>query len=760
MSDQPALVAKSADAGEHSVVGTRPVRADVADKTTGRALFGPDISLPGLLHARFLRSPHAHARIRSIDTRRAKELPGVHAIVTAEDLPSVAELTATLGEVSTNLRYRRDNTLACAKVLYEGHAVAAVAATSPHIAQEAVDLIAVDYELLPWVVDVHEARAPDAPLLHDALRTESLAGKSESPSNVASHSQWVLGDLEQGFGQADVVVEREFTTATIHQGYIEPHAATAVWDAGGQLTLWSTTQGAFSVRDQVASLLNRPLSTIRVVPTEVGGGFGGKNDSYVDAVAALLSLKTGLPVRAVMTRREVFVGSGPTSGSWIRVKMGATRDGRICAAQAELCYEAGAYPGSPVGSGGNTIFGPYDVPNAQIDCYDVVVNRPKISSYRAPGATQASFAGESVVDELAERLGIDALEFRRINAAVEGSERVMGGVCAKIGSLEVLETAKKSAHCGAPLVGPNRGRGVAVGIWGTWGAQSSASLSVNTDGTLNLITGSVDLSGTRTSVAMQAAEVLGLPIDRFRSTVGDTDSIGFTEVSGGSRTTYATGMAAIEAANDVIAKMRHRATLVWDVPLESVIFEAGTFRELGGVQVMSFGELAVLLPSTGGPLVGHGHLDAKSSSGGYTAHIADVEVDPETGKVTLLRYTAVQDVGKAIHPGFVEGQMQGGAVMGIGWALWEGYRYDSNGHMLNPTFLDYKMPTALDVPPIETLIVEVPNPDHPFGVRGVGEPPVIPPPAALANAIHRATGARMETLPMTPTAILERMGVI
>ncbi len=731
------------------VIGTRPPRYDGADKVTGRALYGPDIRLPGMLHGKVLRSPHAHARILSINTRRAEALPGVYAVVTAQDLPEAEERAA------------RDNTLAGDKVLYVGHPIAAVAASTPHIAEQATQLIEVEYEVLPAVVDVMEAIQDSAPLLHEDMRTRSLAGVSQKPSNIARHEQHIKGDPAAGFAEADVVVEREFRTATVHQGYIEPHAATAVWSADGRLTVYTTTQGAFSIRGHLAELLHLPLAQVRVVPTEVGGAFGGKNAGYVDVTAALLACKAGRPVQIVMTRAEVFLATGPGPGAFIRVRMGATRDGRITAAQAELYYEAGAYPGAFIGAAANVIFGPYDIQNGQIDGYDVVVNKPKSETYRAPCATPVCFAAEQVVDELAERIGIDPLEFRVRNCAQEGTQQISGGVHTAIGCYEVLKAAREHPHYRAPLAGPHRGRGVAAGYWGNWGAQSSCTISVNEDGTVNLVTGSVDLSGTRTSLAMQAAEVLGLTLAQVRPSVGDTDVIGYTETSAGSRTTVATGIAVVQAARDVIAQMSARAALLWGVPADQVSFREGVFAAgEDAARRLTFAELAALLSETGGPITGVGNVDVQEWGGAFGAHIVDVEVDPETGQVTILRYTAVQDVGKAIHPGHVEGQMRGGVAQGIGWALHEGYVYDRDGQLLNPTFLDYRLPTALDVPPIETVIVEVPYPGHPFGARGVGEVPIVPPPAAIANAIYRAVGVRMDELPMTPARILEKMGVI
>jgi CO/xanthine dehydrogenase Mo-binding subunit/aerobic-type carbon monoxide dehydrogenase small subunit (CoxS/CutS family) len=738
----------------YAVIGTRPPRYDGSDKVTGRALFGPDISLPGLLHGKVLRSPHAHARIRAIDTCRAKALPGVYAIVTAEDLPPGSQADKPSHE------RLRDNTLASDKALYVGHAIAAVAASSPHIAEQAVDLIEVDYEVLPPVLDVLEAMRDDAPLLHDSLRTDSLGKEGNTPSNVANHFQNVKGDPAEGFVQADVIVEREFRSTLVHQGYLEPHAATAVWSADGTLTVYSTTQGAFSVRDDVSELLDMPLSKIRAVPTEIGGGFGGKNDAYLAPVAALLSRKAGRPVKMVMAQSEVLKATGPTPGSAIRVKMGATRDGRITAARAELFYEAGAYPSWLAASGAGTMFAPYDIPHGQVDGYNVVVNKPRVATYRAPGATQASFACEQVIDELAEKVGLDPLQFRLVNCSRDGTRRIDGGVLEDIGGYEVLEAARRTPHYNSPLEGANRGRGVAFAYWGNWGAQSSCTMSVNADGTVNMVTGSVDLSGTRTSLAMQAAEVLGLGLDRIKSSVGDTDSVGYAQVSAGSRTTMATGIAVVRAAEDVISQMRARAAMLWGVRAEAISFNEGVFAASGSDRRLTFAELADRVSETGAPITGVGNVDVEEWGGAFAAHIVDLEVDPETGKVTILRYTAVQDVGQAIHPGHVEGQMQGGTTQGIGWALYEGYAYDEDGQLLNPTLLDYKLPTALDVPMIDTVIVEVPYRKHPFGVRGVGEAPIVPPPGAIANAIYRAVGVRMDELPMTPGRILESMGVI
>ena len=737
-------------------VGTRPARYDAKSKVTGQALYATDINLPGLLHGRILRSPHAHARIRSIDTSKAEAMPGVHAVITAADMPEAADRTEKMGESTINYKFLRDNNLASDKVLYQGHAVAAVAANSVQTAEEALKLIEVDYEPLPAVVDVRQAMAEDATLLHETFKATASDG-TEKPSNIASQFQHTKGDIEQGFAAADVIIEREFRTAPIHQSYLEPHAATAIWGADDIITIYSSTQGVFAARQQVSELLQHPLAKVKIIPTEVGGGFGGKNATYVETPAAVLSRKTGRPVRVTMSRAEVILGTGPSSGCYIKLKIGATKDGKLTAAQSDLCFEAGAYPGSPVGAGAMVLLAGYDIPNGEINGYDVLVNKPRASAYRAPGGTQASFAAEQVIDELAETLGVDPVEFRMNNVAQEGTQRLDGPNHKSIAAEEVLGTILDHPHYNTPLEGPNQGRGVALGFWGNWGARSSVAINVNTDGTVNLVSGSVDLTGSRTSTAMQAAEILELPLDKIKSTTGDSDSIGDSNTTGGSRTTMATGIAAIEAAKDTIAQMRAEAAKAWEIPAEDVTYAKGTFSGQNADQKASFQELAGKLSA---PLTGQGNVNVEDWGGGFGAHIVDVEVDPETGQVKILRYTIVQNAGKAIHPGHVEGQMQGGVVQGIGWALFEGYDYNEDGILLNPNLLDYKLPTALDIPLLETIILEKPFPGHPLGVRGVGETPIIPPGGAIANAVYQAIGKRVDQLPITPARVLEALEVI
>jgi xanthine dehydrogenase molybdenum-binding subunit len=738
---------------DYAVVGTRPLRHDGADKVTGRALYGADIQMAGLLHGHVLRSPHAHARIRRIDTSKAAAFPGVKAVITSADLPRGPDRLVDLGDGPVPLSCVRGNILAAGKVLYKGHAVAAVAAVNPHVAEEAAGLIEVDYEVLPCVLTAPEAMRDDAPLLHEDLRTREFGEQTGKVSNVAEHFRHVLGDASQGFSEAAVIVEREFHTSTVHQGYIEPQNATALWNNDGRVHIWTSTQGAFQARDAVSVILDLPVSRLKVTPMEIGGAFGGKIPVYLEPVAALLSKKAGRPVKIVMPRKDVFEATGPTPGSFIRVKMGARKDGRITAAQAYMAYEAGAYPPSMVAMGAMCVFAAYDIANVVIDGFDVVVNKPSTAPYRAPGATHAAFAVESVVDEIARKLRKDPIAFRLKSAARKGTRRADGPKYPRIGCVEVLKRMKAHPHYTAPLDGPNRGRGVAIGFWFNVGFPSSCTISVNADGKVNLVEGSTDIGGTRTSVAMQAAEVLGIPAEDVTPTVADTDSIGYTAVTGGSRTTFATGWAAYEAARDVLRQMRERAALLWETKAGAVKVNRGVFQ--CGDRTMTFQELAGRLAETGGPVIGRATVDPHGAGGSFAGCIVDVEVDPETGKVSILRFTSVQDAGKAVHPSYVEGQMQGGSVQGIGWALNEEYFMSADGVMLNPSFLDYRIPTSLDVPMIDTAIVEVPNPGHPFGVRGVGEANIVPPPAAIANAIYRAAGVRMRRLPMNPPAVME-----
>ncbi|PQO42087.1 xanthine dehydrogenase family protein molybdopterin-binding subunit [Blastopirellula marina] len=733
---------------KYKVLGTRPIRHDGTDKVTGRAIYTNDVHFPDMVHGKILRSPHPHARIKSIDTSAAEALPGVFAVITGQDWPNLKDKIADLGEGAVNLSDLGENCMAQEKVLFKGHPVAAVAARSVHVAEEALALIQVAYEPLPSVIDVLEAMQDDAPILHESLRTDHLGKPGDQPTNVATHLQFETGDLDAGFAAADVVIEREYKTAMVHQAYIEPQNSVALWNEDGKLKIWTSTQGAFACRAQVAELLQIPLSSVTVTPCEIGGGFGGKIPVYLEPVAALLSRKCGRPVKMVMQRDEVFEATGPTPGTVIRIKLGATREGKLVAGDAWLAYEAGAFPGGMLGPGCMCVFSCVDLPNARVNGFDVCLNKPKVQPYRAPGATQAAFAFESAMNELAETLGMCRLIFRQLNAAKEGTRRVDGPIYPKVGLVECLKAAEESEHWNTPLEGAHRGRGIAAGFWFNIGLKSSVSATVNNDGTVSLLEGSTDIGGTRTSIAMQLAETLGIAAEDVHPKVVDTDSVGYTDVTGGSRTTFATGLAAYEVGLDLRKQLCRRAATLWECEAEDVTFEAGTFSHNGNS--LTFRELAAKLPETGQPVVGRASISKDCSTNAFGVHLCDVEVDPETGKVRILRYTAIQDAGKAIHPSYVEGQLQGGAAQGIGWALNEEYFYRDDHTIANSSLLDYRIPTCYDLPMIDTIIVEVPNPDHPYGVRGVGETPIVAPPAAVAAAISRACGVRMRELPMSP----------
>ena len=709
-----------------------------------------------MLVGRIVRSPHAHARIVSIDTRAARALPGVKAVVTAADFPDLASEEYEGGESASNLRDISLNVMARHKALYEGHAVAAVAATTAAIADQALDLIIVSYEILPHVIEVEAAMEPDAPVLHAHMFTEGVEPTPTTPSNIAKVNELKRGDLAAGWAAAEVTVHGRYTTAAVHQGYIEPHACLATYTADGQCQVWSASQGQFMVRTMCAKILDLDASNIRVIPAEIGGGFGGKTTVYLEPVALALSRQSGAPVKMVMTREDCFRATGPTSGAVMAVKLGATRDGKITAAEVVLKYQAGAFAGSPVGAGSMTALACYDVPNFSINGYDVVTNSPKVAAYRAPGAPIAAFAVESAMDDLARELGMDPIALREVNAVRDGMKAAYGPTFRNIGYVETLDAIRGHPHYATPLTGPNQGRGVAVGFWFNVGGESTAAVNIGEDGSAVVITGNPDIGGSRASMAMMAAEVLGLPIDKVRPIVADTASIGFSMLTGGSRTTFATGMAVTQAAEKIVADCKRRAAQLWDVSVDQVDWIAGVAVCLDpskGKEDMSLAALAAQSARTGGPIGAQVSLTAQGAGPGFAVHVCDVEVDPETGHVTILRYTAAQDVGRAIHPAYVEGQIQGGVAQGIGWALNEEYIFDNDGRMENAGFLDYRVPVASDLPMIDTVLIEVANPRHPFGAKGVGEVPIVPPLAAVANAVRAAIGTRMTNLPLSPPKV-------
>ncbi|MER9653327.1 xanthine dehydrogenase family protein molybdopterin-binding subunit [Mesorhizobium sp. M0152] len=731
-------------------VGTRPIRPDGVDKVTGRARYGADFNMAGQLVGRILRSPHAHAKIQKIDISKAEKLPGVKAVITAADLPDLTDGDSAMYDIL-------DNCMARKKALYDGHAVAAVAAVDARTARQALKLIEVEYEVLPHVTDVDEAAKHSAPLINDTIFTEGLEEKPVKPSNVTKRSQFGHGDTHQGFGHADFIVERSFKTEQTHQGYIEPHACVASVSSDGTADLWVCTQGHFVYRQHCAQLLGMEASKLRVTSSEIGGGFGGKTHVWAEPVALALSRKAGRPVKLVMTRDEVFRASGPTSATSIDVKIGARKDGTITAAEATLRYSCGPYAGSWAEIGAMTAFACYKLDNVKTVGYEVLVNRPKTAAYRAPSAPMAAFAVESAVDELAKEIGIDPVEFRIRNAAQEGTRSSYGPVYGPIGIGPTLEAAKDHPHMKAPL-GKNQGRGMACGFWFNFGGQTCTDLNIGMDGSVSLAVGTVDVGGSRASLSLVAAEELGIDYAQVKAVVADTSSLGYNDMTDGSRGTFSSSMATISAARNAIKILRERAAQMWDIAVDDVVWEKGHAiakgEKHGNLGKLSLKEIAADSGKTGGPIAGHSELVADGAGVSFATHICDIEVDPETGATRVIRYTVVQDAGKAVHPTYVEGQYQGGAAQGIGWALNEEYIYGQDGRLQNPGFLDYRIPVCSDLPMIDTQILEIPNPNHPYGVRGVGETSIVPPLAAIANAVSNAAGVRMTHIPMSPPRIL------
>ena len=752
-------------------IGQRTDNVNGLERVTGTATYPADLYLQGMLHGKVLRSPHPHARIIRIDTSKAESLNGVKAVFTAADLPVLKTAKGGgglehFGELHSGFMTLRVRTVAHDKALHEGHAIAAVAATTPEIAEQALNLIKVDYELLAPVEYAPDSMKPDSPLLYENMYTTTLGEKPSSPSNVATHLEEVRGDVEQGFAEADLIHESYHETKMVHQGYLEPTATVASSRPDGKVNIWVSTQHTFGVRKLVSDLFEIPLDKINVIPLEIGGGFGGKVNAMLESLAVGLSNKAQRPVKLVMDRAEVFRATGPAAPSHITVKTGTKKEGTITACYAKIVMDAGAFTGAPVAGSFVTSFGAYKVNNLKLDGYEVVTNKPGVQAYRAPGGTQVGFAVEAHMDEVAEKLGIDPLEFRLTNAVEEGDLCTLFEVpYNRIGLKEVLRRVKEHDCWTTPLEpGPNRGRGFATGAWAGGVMTSSAIVTVHTDGSVTVTTGQVDLTGIRTTMQQIAAQEMQVPLDQVTVRVSDTDSTPYNDGSHGSRTTYNLGVAVHNACHDALDQLKKLAAKQWQVSPDEIEYAHNTGNGHAGQRPPSFWvrndkektmelkAVATISTQRGGPVYGYGASAGLQRAPQFAAHVVDVEMDPETGKITILRYTSFQDVGKAINPTQVEGQIQGGALQGIGWALHEYYEYDK-GILKNPMWLDYRMPTTLDTPMLDVELIEVPASDGPYGNRGVGEVPIIPPPAALANAIYRAAGVRLNALPMTPETV-------
>ena len=746
-------------AQQTTVVGTSLPRQDGPDKVTGRARYAGDQVLPGLLYARLVTSPYAHARILSINTSTALSLPGVVAVFTAE----------TLGLAQTDQLSRGQSPLARDEAWWCGHPVAIVVGQTEAQAMDGADAVEVEYEPLPAIIDPAAAIQPAAP----PART-STSGANEQPQtpedspNVSHTHPLRLGDIEAGLREADVVIERSYRTHPVHQSYMEPHSVTAAPShSGQQLTIWSSSQGLFNVRSAVARALGMPERQVHVEPVFIGGGFGGK-ETLLEPLAAAVARRLRKPIRLVYARREDLLAGNPAPQMLITVKLGAKRDGTLTAIQARIILDAGAYPNVLAGLSGFHFAGIYRCPNLDICCDVVTTNKPGTGAYRAPAGPQAYFALESTVQDLCEQLELDPLRFRQVNGLKEGDPNFfLRGNWPRIGLLECLEeiqrhplwTQREQARRETPegLQGWKIGIGLAVGGWPGGTEPAAALCRLESDGTFTVVVGSVDVSGSDTSLLLLAAEELNLPASSVHVTHDNTDSMPYSGLSAGSKTTYTVGTAVLAAARDA----RNQALAVAADLLEAAVED----MELRDGQVMVKGvpekhvtlqEIATRTMNFGAryePIYGRGRSATHVSSPMFAAHLAKVAVDPETGEVRVLDYLAAQDVGRAINPAEVEGQIHGGVVQGIGWALLEGMLYDENGQLLTSTLMDYALPQSHDMPPITPLLVEVPSGLGPLGARGVGEPPVVPVAAAIANAIKDAVGVRMTQIPMTPERV-------
>ena len=742
-------------------VGQRHRLVEGRRKIMGQMRYTPDIHLPGLLHARLVLSPYAHARVRSIDTTAAGEIPGVVAVLTARDLPDIVP----------SGRHRL--LLARDRVIFAGQPVALVLADSEAVAEDAAERVTVDYEPLPAAVAMDEALAPDAPLVwpdglpgasdEAAAHGADVGGEEEKPraSNVAQTVHFTRGDVQRGLEEADVVLEYTFTTPWVHQSYLEPHATVVQPDlATGGATVWTSTQAPFYIREEVASALGVDESDVKVVIMPVGGGFGGKFILY-EPLVALAARAVGRPVRLVLSRLEEMMAGNPAPGARFEVRLGAKRDGTLTALDADITFDGGCYPSSPLGIAGVLLGSYYRFPNLDIRGKEVLTFKASSGAYRAPGAPQATFVIESLMDELARRLDMDPIELRLKNASRPGDPMVHGRVWPSMGLVQVLEHLREHPAWRARAEARARGRGIgiAVGGWPGGTEPAAAACTLHRDGTLHVHVGSPDLTGTATTFALLAADAFGIEPEKVRVIVGDTDTVPYAGAVGGSKTTYTLGPAVIQAAREAREQVLAIAAEELEAAVEDLEIVDGEVRVRGvpgkGIALAEIARQTMRFGGKYPPILGHGRHAVTAQAPGFCAQLAEVSVDEDTGQVRVHRLVIVQDVGKAINPLAIEGQMIGGAVQGLGWALFERMVYDSSGQLVTATWADYHLPTAADVPEeVDTVIVEVPSEHGPLGARGVGEPPVVPTAAALANAVRDATGKRITDLPIRPESLV------
>ncbi len=730
-------------------------------KVTGHVKYAADLKLPNMLYMRPVLSQYAHAKILDIDKSAAEEMPGVVGVFTADDLPTKDK----------QITSRNSAILAKETVHWRGQPVAVVVAESELQATDAAEMVFVDYEPLTPVIDLMAAIEADAPLVwphglpsaeNDLSSAHANVEKGEStgstlPPNVYDSAHYGRGDCAAGFAAADLVIDRTYRTHMVHQAYMEPHACVAEPDPlGRSLTLHTSTQGSFMVRDEVAALLDLPVSKVKVVPMMFGGGFGAKY-GIIEPLAASVAMKLLRPIRLVLSRSEDFLATTPAHGMVVKLKVGARNDGTLTAIETTLYVDNGVFA-FPVGSIGATLIGGYyKCDNLSIDVYEVNTNRPPAGAYRAPSAPQITFALESTMDDIARELQIDPLQLRIRNAVDTGDLNGTNTAWPEIGLQDVLAAAQAHPAWQDRQTAENEGIGIALGGWPAFMGPAGAICTVDTDGSVAIQTGAIDISGVNSSFVLVAAETLGVPPEQVEIIQGDTQTGPYTPNSGGSQILYSVAGAIENAAGEAKRKLLEIASDEFEVSAEDVELAEG-FAQVRGVpdKRVSIGELVNIGRSRHGgigPIVGEGNSAKPENAPGFVVHIAKVSIDPATGKVTPRQFVAIQDVGFALNPLLVSGQMEGGAVQCIGFALHEAMRFDADGQLQSGSFMDYDMPRTDSTPMIETVLVEHPSPHGPFGARGIGEPPIIAGAAAIANAVKDATGARMVELPISAEAV-------
>jgi xanthine dehydrogenase molybdenum-binding subunit len=750
---------------EYSVIGKPLPRIDAVDKVTGAARYGADVNLPGQLWARFLHSPHGHARIKRIDTSKAERIPGVVKILTQERIGG----GATQDTLDTVHGFKLSQSLLAQDIVrYQGEKIACVAAISAEIARDAVQAIEVEYELLTSIDTEEEGIRSEAPdIREDGKTVDATPGSPWAElgqwKNVAQEAHFEAGDVEAGFREADFILEGVYRIPRVHQTYIEPHACVARVEPSGKVQVWTSTQSIFAIRSGIASSLGIPQSSINVIGQTIGGGFGGKFGTLVHPYAVLMSQLTGRPVKIVYTREEEMIDGRPAPGATIWVKTGVKKDGTVTARQAVGLWDCGHVPGASIHATGR-IIGVYNFKNIKYDAYGIYTNKPGTAAYRAPGAPQGSYASEANLNQCAEAIGMDPVQFRLMNMAEDGDQRVNDRApLRRVAFKETLRQVADAAGWEHRTTGPNEGWGVAVGEWTNGAGPGSAIASLGEDGILKIVSGAMDITGTDTGFAQIAAEVVGVPFESVRVIRGDTDSVPYATGSGGSVVLFSMGNAVKRAAEDVRTKLfnlaaRHLEARVEDLVVGEERNEQGRVTAKvhvkndpeNGATLAELGQVA--LRTTGGPLVGAGTFASEPSHPVISAQIVKLRVEPETGVIEPLELYQSLDVGFAVNPYEVVGQMEGGAVQGLAWAWMEEMQL-KGGRNLNNHLSDYRLPTPMDTPPIMSVYVEVPSENGPFGVKGIGEPVIVPTLPAFQAAVHDATGTWINDLPLTPERV-------